>query len=70
MKTLIVAVSLFSILGLAIWAAVYVWTLVGEIEISTPGILAMIAGIVLSLCLGFGLMFLVFKSARDEEEEG
>ena len=32
---------------------------------STTGILAMIAGVVLSLGLGMGLMFLVFKSERD-----
>jgi hypothetical protein len=34
------------------------------------GIFAMISGVVLSLGLGIGLMFLVFKSARDEEERG
>ncbi|MEE2997138.1 MAG: hypothetical protein VX700_08330 [Pseudomonadota bacterium] len=68
MKTLVVASSLFFFLALAIWCAVYVWNQMGEIEISSMGILAMIAGVVLSLGLGIGLMFLVFKSARDEEE--
>ena len=37
---------------------------------STAGILAMFAGIVISLGLGIGLMFLVFKSERDDEERG
>lgn len=70
MKTLLLAISLLAMLGLAVWGAVYVWTEMGDIEMSTPGILAMIAGIVLSLGLGMGLMFLVFKSERDEEERG
>ena len=70
MKTFLLAASLFGLLGLAIWGAVYVWTEIGDIEMSTSGILAMIAGIVLSLGLGIGLMFLVFKSKRDGEERG
>lgn len=65
MKTLALAVSLFGMLALAVWGAVYVWSEIGDIEMSTTGILAMIAGVVLSLGLGMGLMFLVFKSERD-----
>ena len=70
MKTFLLAASLFGLLGLAIWGSVYVWTEIGDIEMSISGILAMIAGIVLSLGLGIGLMFLVFKSERDGEERG
>mgnify|MGYP006134888271 FL=1 len=65
MKTLLLALSLIGMLATAIWGAVYVWSEIGDIEMSTTGILAMIAGIVLSLGLGIGLMFLVFKSERD-----
>mgnify|MGYP006084021291 CR=1 FL=1 len=65
MKTLLLALSLIGMLAMAIWGAVYVWREIGDIEMSTTGILAMIAGIVLSLGLGIGLMFLVFKSERD-----
>lgn len=65
MKTFALAASLFGMLALAAWGAFYVWEQMGEIEMSTAGILAMIAGIVLSLGLGMGLMFLVFKSERD-----
>ena len=65
MKTLLLALSLVGMLAMAIWGAVYVWSEIGDIEMSTAGILAMIAGIVLSLGLGIGLMFLVFKSERD-----
>lgn len=46
------------------------WTEIGDIEMSTAGILAMLAGIVISLGLGIGLMSLVFKSERDDEERG
>ena len=65
MKTLLLALSLVGMLAMATWGAVYVWSEIGDIEMSTTGILAMIAGIVLSLGLGIGLMFLVFKSERD-----
>lgn len=67
MKTVLLAGSLFIMLGLAVWGAIYVWNEIGDIEMSTAGILAMLAGIVLSLALGMGLMFLVFKSERNRE---
>ena len=70
MKTFALAVSLLGMLAMAVWGAVYVWTEIGDIEMSIAGILAMLAGIVLSLGLGIGLMFLVFKSERDDEERG
>jgi hypothetical protein len=66
MKTLVLALSLIGMLAMATWGAVFVWNEIGDTEMSTTGILAMIAGIVLSLGLGMGLMFLVFKSERDE----
>jgi len=62
-------VSLFGILALAVWGAIYVWRQIGDIEMSTTGILAMIAGIVLSLGLGMGLMFLVFHSERRIDDQ-
>ena len=36
-------------LVLAVWGAIYMWNEFGDIEISTAGILAMLAGIILSL---------------------
>tara|TARA_R110000868_G_scaffold101403_2_gene279268 strand:- start:2837 stop:3049 length:213 start_codon:yes stop_codon:yes gene_type:complete len=66
MKTALLAASLLTLLGLAVWGAVYVWNQIGDIEMSLIGVLAMIAGIVLSLGLGMGLMFLVFHSERKE----
>lgn len=69
MKTALLAVSLLAMLAVAVWGAIYVWGQIGDIEMSTAGILAMIAGIVLSLGLGMGLMFLVFKSERNGEKD-
>ncbi|MAM67706.1 MAG: hypothetical protein CMM12_03010 [Rhodospirillaceae bacterium] len=69
MKTGLLVVSLFGILALAVWGAIYVWRQIGDIEMSTTGILAMIAGIVLSLGLGMGLMFLVFHSERRIDDQ-
>lgn len=69
MKTALLAGSLLALLAVAVWGSVYVWGQIGDIEMSTTGILAMIAGIVLSLGLGMGLMFLVFKSERNREND-
>ena len=65
MKTALLAISLLAMLGVAVWGAVYVWGQIGDIEMSLAGVVAMIAGIVLSLGLGMGLMFLVFESERN-----
>jgi len=70
MKTALLAVSLLVMLGVAVWGAIYVWDQIGDTKMSTTGILAMIAGIVLSLGLAMGLMFLVFKSERDGKNGG
>lgn len=70
MKTAALALSLLIMLGLAVWGAIHVWGQIGDIEMSTTGILAMIAGIVISLGLGMGLMFLVFRSERDGKNRG
>lgn len=69
MKTGLLVASLFGMLALTVWGAIYVWRQIGDIEMSTTGILAMIAGIVLSLGLGMGLMFLVFHSERRIDHE-
>ena len=69
-KTLVLFVSLITMLVLAVWGAIYMWNEFGDIEISTAGILAMLAGIIMSLGLGIGLMYLVFRSERDGDERG
>lgn len=49
--------------------AVTVWAGIGDVEISTAGILAMIGGVVLTLLVGGGLMFLVFWSSRHGHDD-
>lgn len=62
MKTVVTAVALIGLLIVAVAGTVYVWIGFGDIEMSTAGILAMIAGVVLTLAVGIGLMYLVFHS--------
>ena len=70
MKTVLLAVVLVGLLALAVAGAVYAWTSIGDIEIGIWGLLAMGGGILLSLGLGMGLMFLVFRSERDDIDRG
>lgn len=68
-KTAVVASVLIGLLALAVAGAVYAWVRIGAVEIGLPGILAMTAGIVFSLALGMGLMWLVFRSERDRKDD-
>lgn len=72
MKTIILAVSLSAMLAVALIGAINIWTDLGDTDLGIHGVLAMIGGIVLSLGLGGGLMFLVFRSEtlapQDDEE--
>jgi hypothetical protein len=56
-------VILGGLLGAAIWYAFYGWNLTDAV-IDTPGIIALILGVVFSTALGGGLMALVFWSNR------
>ena len=67
MKTLALSVTLLAMLAVAILVAIISWLELGDTEITTPGLLAMTAGIVLSIGVGVGLMYLVFKSERRPE---
>ena len=58
-----VVIALGIILGASIWFAFYGWNLT-EGEVSTPGMIALILGVVFSMLLGGGLMALVFWSNR------
>lgn len=51
-------------LGLAIAFAVYVWTQIGGVDISTQGWVAMGLGILFTAAIGIGLMTLIFYSSR------
>lgn len=69
MKTAVVAAVLIALLALAAAGAVFAWVRIGDVEMSLAGILAMTAGIVFSLALGMGLMWLVFRSERDRKDD-
>jgi TRAP-type C4-dicarboxylate transport system permease small subunit len=64
MRILIVVLSLFAMLVLALWAG---WDVLGGLvggEMSAAGWAAAIIGTVLTIGLGAGLMALVFYSSR------
>ena len=64
MKTIILIIILSGLLiGSVIWAVRY-WAAFGEVQFGTHGVVALVLGVLLSLALGIGLMFLVFYSNR------
>ena len=69
MKTAIAVVVLLGFLALAVYVSVRVWTGLGEVEISSGGIVALVLGTLFTLALGGGLMFLVFYSSRHGHDD-
>ena len=69
LKTSIVVVSLLGLLILAAGAAGFIWWELRDVELSFHGVLALVLGVVLSLVLGIGLMYLVFYSARHGHDD-
>lgn len=64
MKTVLTIVVLAALLAGALIIAAVTWLRVGDASISTTGMLALAVGVVLTVALGVGLMFLVFYSSR------
>ncbi len=62
--SVILALTLIGLLVASTGVGVYLWTSMGDVEMSGHGWTAMIAGIILSLVVGVGLMALVFISNR------
>ena len=56
-------IALGSIMGISIWFAFYGWNLTDG-QVSRPGMIALILGVVFSMALGGGLMALVFWSHK------
>jgi hypothetical protein len=69
MKTLILIMVLGGLLAAAALAAAATWTAVGESQLSGHGTAALVLGVLASLALGAGLMFLVFYSSRRGHDE-
>lgn len=64
MGRLLLVVVMLGLLAVAGVFVVVSWQAMGAVEMSGVGIGALIAGVVLSLVVGGGLMALVFYSAR------
>ncbi len=64
MKKVLLALVLGGVvIGIVVWT-VRLWAVMGEVQISGHGMIALTIGVLLSLALGIGLMFLVFYSSR------
>ena len=64
MRTLLTIVILLALLAGAVYAAYRTWFALEGVEIPLAGLIALGLGIVVTLALGIGLMFLVFYSSR------
>ena len=69
MRTFILVLSLLSMLGLAAGVAGLIWWELRDVEMGLHGTLALLLGVVVSLALGIGLMFLIFYSARHGHDD-
>jgi len=69
MKIFLLMVSLGGLLIMVVVGAAYVWGTMGDVQLSFHGTLAMVIGVLASLGLGIGLMFLVFYSSRHGHDD-
>ncbi len=60
---------LFGLLLVSLWYAVQVWTAMAGVQMSGWGWTFLIAGIVVTVGLGAGLMALVFYSSRHDYDQ-
>jgi len=64
MKTGLAIAILVALLAAALVVAAVTWLRIGDVAISTTGLIALAVGVVVTVALGAGLMFLVFYSNR------
>ena len=57
---------LLGFLALSVWYAVYTWGVLGTSQMSTFGWFALIAGSLITIAVGGGLMTLIFYSSRND----
>ncbi|MGE0734731.1 MAG: hypothetical protein AB7P50_08260 [Alphaproteobacteria bacterium] len=69
MKTTLLTVALLGLLALAASFAYFVWDDLADAEMSTHGWIALALGVVFSVGLGGGLMWLIFYSARKGHDD-
>ncbi|MEJ0026557.1 MAG: hypothetical protein WDN01_11065 [Rhizomicrobium sp.] len=59
-------VILLGFLGVSIWYAAYTWGTLGAVRMSAFGWFALVAGSLLTIAVGGGLMALMFYSSRHD----
>ncbi|HUO89304.1 MAG TPA: hypothetical protein VMU08_09025 [Rhizomicrobium sp.] len=59
-------VVLMAFLAASVWYAVYAWGAIGATHMSAFGWFALVAGSVVTVAVGGGLMALVFYSSRND----
>ncbi|MGH6917073.1 MAG: hypothetical protein ACREJ0_05135 [Geminicoccaceae bacterium] len=64
MRALLTIAALLALLAASAGVAFWAWQEIGEVEISTHGLVALALGALLTFALGAGLMALVFFSNR------
>ena len=69
MSKFIAIAALFVLLAVATVVAAAMWLQAGDVEMSIHGIIALVAGVVVALALGVGLMALVFYSSRHGHDD-
>lgn len=69
MKGLFAVAVLVALLAVAIFVAHRTWVALEGVAISTSGMIALGLGVLATLALGIGLMFLVFYSSRRGYDE-
>ncbi len=57
---------LIGFLAVSIWYAVYAWGAIGQTQMSAFGWFALIAGSLVTVAVGGGLMALIFYSSRHD----
>jgi hypothetical protein len=57
---------LFGFLAISVWYAVYSWNAIGVTHMSAFGWFALIAGSLITVAVGGGLMALIFYSSRHD----
>ncbi len=59
-------IVLLGFLAVSVWYAVYTWGSLGETHMSVFGWFALVAGSVITIAVGGGLMSLIFYSSRND----
>jgi hypothetical protein len=64
MGTGLLVLPLVVLLGHAVYAAIIAWGMAGDVEIGSNGIIALVLGVVFTLALAGGLIWLLIYSLR------